>query len=130
MPQRRFVELGRSCVLKPYRTKRTVELLWHGLWTYVRRHRADVMIGCASFPGADPAEHAAALSYLRHVASAPEAWRCPAHAGRYVPMDTVPMDQIDAKAVLKTMPPLIKAYLRRSSATAPWRIRASAPPTC
>src|ERR1700730_15263793 len=26
----RFLELGRSCVLPRYRTKRTVELLWHG----------------------------------------------------------------------------------------------------
>ena len=50
-PRYRFMELGRSCVLKPYRTKRTVELLWHGLWTYVREHKVDVMIGCASFEG-------------------------------------------------------------------------------
>ena len=28
----RFLELGRSCVEKPYRNKRTVELLWHGIW--------------------------------------------------------------------------------------------------
>src|SRR6202048_295390 len=31
----RFLELGRSCVLPPYRNKRTVELLWHGIWAYV-----------------------------------------------------------------------------------------------
>ncbi|MDO9060615.1 MAG: GNAT family N-acyltransferase, partial [Bradyrhizobium sp.] len=31
----RFLELGRSCVLPRYRTKRTVELLWHGIWAYV-----------------------------------------------------------------------------------------------
>jgi putative hemolysin len=50
----RFLELGRSCVLPPYRNKRTVELLWHGIWSYVRQHRLDVMIGCASFEGTDP----------------------------------------------------------------------------
>ena len=50
----RFMELGRSCVLKPYRTKRTVELLWHGLWTFVREHKIDVMIGCASFAAPIP----------------------------------------------------------------------------
>ncbi|HXW22892.1 MAG TPA: GNAT family N-acyltransferase, partial [Rhodomicrobium sp.] len=44
----RFMELGRSCVLKPYRNRRSVELLWQGLWTYVREHGANVMIGCAS----------------------------------------------------------------------------------
>ena len=50
----RFMELGRSCVLKPYRNKRTVELLWQGLWTYIREHGADVMLGCASFPAPTP----------------------------------------------------------------------------
>jgi putative hemolysin len=33
-----FLELGRSCVLAQYRNKRTVELLWHGIWTYVLQH--------------------------------------------------------------------------------------------
>ena len=31
-PGKRFLELGRSCVLPDYRTKKTVELLWHGIW--------------------------------------------------------------------------------------------------
>ncbi len=70
-PRYRFMELGRSCVLRPYRTKRSVELLWHGLWTYVREHKVDVMIGCASFEGTDPKEHAEALSFLHHFAKAP-----------------------------------------------------------
>ena len=56
-----FLELGRSCVLKPYRNKRTVELLWHGIWTYVLHHRIDVMIGCASLEGTDPRAVFAAL---------------------------------------------------------------------
>jgi putative hemolysin len=106
------MELGRSCVLKPYRNKRTVELLWHGLWTYVREHKVDVMIGCASFEGTDPAAHATALSFLHHNALAPSEWRCRAHEHLYVPMDRIGKDEIDAKAALKAMPPLIKGYLR------------------
>ena len=51
---RRLLELGRSCVLPPYRNKRTVELLWHGIWTYVLRNKVDVMLGCASLEGTDP----------------------------------------------------------------------------
>jgi putative hemolysin len=108
----RFIEVGRSCVLKPYRTKRTVELLWHGLWTYVREQKADVMIGCASFPGTDPSAHAMALSFLHHHAMAPAEWRCEAHPRLRVPMDMLPKDKVDAKAALKAMPPLVKAYLR------------------
>lgn len=111
-PRYRFMELGRSCVLQPYRTKRSVELLWHGLWTYVREHRVDVMIGCASFEGTDPEAHAMALSFLHHMALAPPEWRCRAHPHLYVPMNRLPKERVDTKAALKALPPLIKGYLR------------------
>ena len=111
-PGTSFMELGRSCVLKPYRNKRTVELLWHGLWTYVREHGVDVMIGCASFEGTDPQAHAMALSFLHHHRLAPPEWRCRAHPHLHVPMDRIPKHEIDAKAALKALPPLIKGYLR------------------
>lgn len=107
-----FMELGRSCVLKPYRNKRTVELLWHGLWTYVREHKVDVMIGCASFPGTDPQAHAVPLSFMYHNVLAPEKWRCRAHEHLHVPMNLLPKEDVDARAALKAMPPLIKGYLR------------------
>jgi putative hemolysin len=107
-----FMELGRSCVLKPYRNRRTVELLWHGIWTYVREHGVDVMIGCASFPGVDPKQHAMALSFLHHNSLAPPEWRVKAHDRLYVNMNMIPAKAIDAKAALKGMPPLIKGYLR------------------
>lgn len=111
-PRYRFMELGRSCVLKAYRNKRTVELLWHGLWTYVRQHKVDVMIGCASFEGTDPDEHAMALSFLYHYALAPDEWYVRAHPHLHVRMDRLPKSKVDVKAALKVLPPLIKGYLR------------------
>ncbi|MEM7399671.1 MAG: GNAT family N-acyltransferase [Pseudomonadota bacterium] len=107
-----FMELGRSCVLKPYRNRRTVELLWHGIWSYVRQHGVDVMVGCASFPGVDPSRHAAALSFLHHTARAPEEWRVAAHNHLNVDMNMVPKEALNMRAALKAMPPLIKGYLR------------------
>ncbi|MHA1517942.1 MAG: GNAT family N-acetyltransferase [Alphaproteobacteria bacterium] len=111
-PECFFIELGRSCVLKPYRNRRTLELLWHGLWSYVRQHGADAMIGCASFPGIDPAEHALALSFLHHTALAPDEWRVRAHDHLHVDMNMMPKDAVNARAALKALPPLIKGYLR------------------
>jgi putative hemolysin len=111
-PDYRFVEMGRSCVLKPYRNKRTLELLWQGVWSYVREHGADVMIGCASFPGTDPAAHALALSYLHHTALAPEEWRVRAHEHLRIDMNMMPAETVNARAALKALPPLIKGYLR------------------
>jgi len=108
----RFLELGRSCVLPRYRNKRTVELLWHGIWSYVRQHRLDVMIGCASFEGTDPDRLALPLSFLHHHAQAPEGWRAAAHGSRRVEMNRMAREAINPKAALHELPPLIKGYLR------------------
>jgi putative hemolysin len=99
-------------VLPRYRTKRTVELLWHGILAYVRRHRLDVMIGCASFEGTDPDRLLRPLSFLHHYAQAPEPWRARAHESRRVEMNRVAKEAIDPKAALHELPPLIKGYLR------------------
>ncbi len=111
-PGLRFLELGRSCVLKPYRNKRTVELLWQGIWAYVLHHRIDVMIGCASLEGTDPARLATELSFLHHHASSSGDWRIRAIDNRYVPMNRLAKESIDTKSALMGLPPLIKGYLR------------------
>lgn len=111
-PELRFLELGRSCVLKPYRTKKTVELLWHGILAYIRHHRIDAMFGCASFDGTDPDALAEPLSFLHHHARAPDNWSATAQPGQFVTMARLPADAVDMKLALKQMPPLIKGYLR------------------
>jgi putative hemolysin len=108
----RFLELGRSCVLPPYRNKRTVELLWHGVWSYVRQNKFDVMIGCASLEGTDPDRLALPLSFLHHFAGAGEDWCANALPHRRIDMNRMAKDSIDPKAALRELPPLIKGYLR------------------
>lgn len=111
-PDLQFLELGRSCVLAPYRNKRTVELLWQGIHAYVMQNRCDVMIGCASLDGTEPKQLALPLSFLHHYARAPEAWRARALPERYVEMNRMSKETIDPKAALRALPPLIKGYLR------------------
>jgi L-ornithine Nalpha-acyltransferase len=111
-PDLEFLELGRSCVLPRYRSKRTIELLWQGIWAYVRRHRIGVMTGCASFAGTIPAAHAEALSFLAHHRRATPEWDVRAVASRYREIDLMPPEAVDARAALAAMPPLIKGYLR------------------
>jgi len=107
-----FLELGRSCVLSPYRNKRTVELLWHGIHAYILQNHCDVMFGCASLDGINPKQLALPLSFLHHYAAAPELWRTTALPERYVAMNRMPKEEIDPKAALRALPPLIKGYLR------------------
>ena len=60
----KFLELGRSCVLKSYRARPgTMQLLWKGLMAYVARFDIDLMFGCASLPGTDR-ERAGAAAVL------------------------------------------------------------------
>jgi putative hemolysin len=111
-PEKRFMELGRSCVLPEYRTKRTVELLWQGCWAYALMHRVDAMFGCGSFPGIRPEEHALALSFLYHHAVARGEWAVRALPELYREMDLMPIEAINPRKALAAMPPLIKGYLR------------------
>jgi putative hemolysin len=108
----KFLELGRSCVLPEYRNKRTVELLWQGIWTYVRRHRLDVMIGCASLAGTDPDALKLPLSFLHHYARSPQSWLAQARPERFVDMNRMSKEAIDTKNALRSLPPLIRGYLR------------------
>jgi L-ornithine Nalpha-acyltransferase len=111
-PAARFLELGRSCVLKEHRSKPVVELLWQGIWDYVRLHNLDVMFGCASLEGTDVSSCADALSYLAHFAAPDQQWHAGAHHGNSVDMRIKPISEIDQKRALRALPPLIKGYLR------------------
>ena len=111
-PGQRFLELGRACVLPRYRAKRTIELLWRGIWAYVRQHRMDVLIGCASFEGADPDALVVGLSALRHVARAAPEWQALPVAGRGSATLLLPEGHLDRREALAGLPPLIKGYLR------------------
>jgi L-ornithine Nalpha-acyltransferase len=109
-----FLELGRSCVAPDYRGKPALELLWRGIWTYVRHHRVDALFGCASFAGADPAAHAAALRFLQRRAPTRPEWSAPAAAGQGVAISGLADAAIiaDARAALRALPPLLKGYWR------------------
>jgi putative hemolysin len=111
-PQKRFMELGRSCVLPKYRNRRTVELLWQGNWAYALEHGIDAMFGCASIPGALPEAHALALSFLYHNCLSTGEWAVRARPELYHLMDLMPREAIDVKGALSGLPPLIKGYLR------------------
>jgi L-ornithine Nalpha-acyltransferase len=109
----KLVELGRSCVLKSYRSKpATMALLWRGIAVYNERFSLDLMFGCASLAGTDPQALALPLSYLHHFHAMPEGLRVRALPELYVEMNRMPKEAIDAKEALRSLPPMIKGYVR------------------
>ena len=111
-PELNFLELGRSCVLKVERGTAVVELLWQGIWNYVRQHQVDVMIGCASFYGTNVDAHRDALEFLSAHNKATADWSVEAQPGRRIAIKPRAADKHDLKSVMTNLPPLIKGYLR------------------
>lgn len=109
---RQLLELGRSCVHPAYRNLATINLLWRGISTYLVSHNIGFLFGCASLHGTDPQEHAAALSYLYHEHLADESIRVRTLPEHYVPMDLLARGSYDPKEAMRSLPPLIKGYLR------------------
>ncbi len=108
----RLLELGRSCVLREYRSLPILQLLWRAIAGYVADHGIEVMFGCASLHGTDPHGLREQLAYLHHYHLAPLSLRPhalgPTRIGMDV-MDKVSIDPVRAKAMLE---PIIKGYLR------------------
>lgn len=108
----RILELGRSCVDSAYRGRAVMQLLWRGIAAYVFRHEIDLMFGCASLVGTNPDALALELSYLHQYHLAPPALRPRALPGRFVDMARLPAAEVDSRAALALLPPLLKGYLR------------------
>lgn len=109
------LELGRSCVLPAYRTRPVLQMLWQGIADYVLEHKIEMLFGCASFHGTDPQQLARPLSYLYHFHLAPPELRPVALPERYVSMNMIAKEELDPRAILGELPPLIKGYLRIGS---------------
>ncbi len=108
-----LLELGRTCVHKDYRTRPVLELLWQGIADYVMHYDIRYLFGCASFMGTTDADSLAnELSYLYHHHLAPETLRARTLDDKFVEMNRMPKDEVDVKAAMSKIPPLIRSYLR------------------
>ncbi|MEX0921495.1 MAG: GNAT family N-acyltransferase [Rhodovibrionaceae bacterium] len=107
-----ILEVGRSCIDKDYRDGATIQLLWKGISAYVFHYDVTFLFGCASLPSVKPDDLALPLSYLYHNHLAPEDLRVRARPELYVDMNRLAPEDIERKAALKTLPPLLKGYLR------------------
>lgn len=108
----RLLELGRSCVLREYRSVPVLQMMWNAITAYVAEHEISLLFGCASLRGTDPAPLAEQLAYLHHFHLAPESLRPRALGPRRVDMDVMPRDAVDPVRAMSLLEPIIKGYLR------------------
>lgn len=107
--RKRLLEIGRICIADGW--MQNPDILRALLAALTRRavaQRADMLVGCASFHGADPARHVAALRHLAANHIGPEALRPHRHSAGAVDL---PCGASDASEGLREMPSLLRMYL-------------------
>lgn len=107
-----LLELGRSCVLLPFRARPVLQLLWQGIADYITEHKIDLMFGCASLHGVDVKDLERPLSYMYHYHRSSGPVRPRALDSRYVDMNILPKDAVDARRAFASLPPILKGYFR------------------
>lgn len=99
-----IVEAGRACIDPDYRSGAVIMLLWAGLAAYIRRHRCDYLVGCASLSLADGGRNASAVYHaLTRTHLAPSEYHVVPRLRFPVNADVGGSHQV---------PPLLKGYLR------------------
>lgn len=106
------LELGRSCVLREYRSQHVLRLLWEAIAGYVADHQIGLMFGCASLRGTNPDALREELSYLHHFHLAPPSLRPCAVGPSRIGMDLMDKSAIDPRRARARLEPIIKGYLR------------------
>lgn len=108
----RIMEMSRSCIAEPYRTKTAINLLWKGIAACVFGNKIDYLIGMPSFNGIDPKDHLDAISYMHHYHLCREDIRPEVRSEYRVDLPLIPKDQLDVKRIFADLPPLFKGYIR------------------
>ena len=103
-----LVELGRACIHAEHRNFTVLNLLWNGIASYARQHRARFLIGCSSLTSQDTSVGAAAYRRLEaHLAA-------PMHRTWPVAEFACPLEV--AAAETPKLPKLLAAYLALGAA--------------
>ncbi|MEM7438532.1 MAG: GNAT family N-acyltransferase [Pseudomonadota bacterium] len=106
------LELGRTCIAEGHRGGIALRLLWIGLSEYVAIHGVELLFGVASFPGTDPKPYTQAMAHLGRSHRADPALRAVAHGADAIPLDRLGDTEPNPVAAVKSIPPLLKSYLR------------------
>ncbi len=105
-----LAELGRFCIHPRAQDGEALRVAWTTLAGLMRDTGAQTLFGCASFPGADPRAHAAALALLHARHLGPADRRPATRATDIVALSGFPA-AADRTTALRQLPPLLRAYL-------------------
>lgn len=102
-----IAEVGRTCLHSQYRGGLAGLILFKGMLDHMQRTGIDILVGTASFQGADQTVHGPALRALRSLALAPSDLRPIAYGPH-----AIATDGASKRSDMRNVPALIKSYLR------------------
>ena len=105
-----LMEMGRFCIAPERHDPDILRMAWGGVAAAVDDTGAQMLCGCSSFRGTDPAPYADAFGLLRQAHLAPGEWR-PARASARIHPYAAQVHTPDLRNAMKTMPPLLRSYL-------------------
>lgn len=106
-----MIEIGRFCIHPDRHDPDILRLAWAALTRHVDAQGIQMMFGCSSFRGTDPARYLDAFAMLRDNHLAPPEW-CPGiKAPQVFRFAAGQPHRPDRKRGLQTMPPLLRSYL-------------------
>ncbi|WP_207099894.1 GNAT family N-acetyltransferase [Paracoccus shandongensis] len=107
-----MLEIGRFCVHPALRDPDIIRTAWAALTRLVEETGVQMLFGCSSFIGTEPAAHAEAFAVLRARHLAPRRWwpriKAP-HVFRFARAQR--SGQPDPRRAMAAMPPLLRSYL-------------------
>ncbi|MEM6707422.1 MAG: GNAT family N-acyltransferase [Pseudomonadota bacterium] len=108
----RLLELGRFCIDGTRRQGTILLLIWKFAAQFIVDNEIDVMLGCASFPGTNLADHEQILGYLhRHNRASPELMPTP-RVVDYVQLAQFEDPTLEFDNATRKLPTLLRGYLK------------------
>jgi len=106
-----MVEMGRFCMDPARHDPDILRLAWAAMTAYVDREGVEMLFGCSSFRGTEPAEYHDVFALLRDRHLAPRRWLPRVKAPAVFRYANRLRDKPDLKRALAKMPPLLRTYL-------------------
>jgi putative hemolysin len=108
-----IAEVGRSCVHPDYRDGSVISLLWQGLAEFMIKQDVRYLMGCGSIHSVDPEVASKSYAFLKEKdAIASDEFRVYPNPDYRLPGFSSEFKIEDLKAISKSIPPLIKGYIR------------------
>lgn len=107
-----MVEVGRFCIDPDRHDPDIVRMAWAAMTRFVDEAGIEMLFGCSSFAGCEPAPHAEAFAMLKDRHLAPRRWWPRVKAPRVFRFaSALRRHTADPKRAMAAMPPLLRSYL-------------------